>query len=261
MELAINDLPGEGRPLVILHGLLGSGRNWLGPARKLNGSGRRVVMADMRNHGQSPWGRPMTYEAMADDVIELIGRLGAGPVDLLGHSMGGKAAMNLALRQPELLARLILVDIAPVAYSHRSFADYIEAMRAVDLAAIQRRGDADTLLATSIDDVGMRGFLLQNLESDHHHGFRWRVDLELLANSLPELVGWSEPAGVRPYPGPALALRGALSSYVREESLPEFRRLFPKLKVVPIPEAAHWPHVEAPEPFFAALVSFLQGPA
>ena len=258
MELAINDLPGDGRPLLILHGLLGSGRNWLGPARKLNAAGRRVVMADLRNHGQSPWGRPMTYAAMAEDVAELIRRLGAGPVDLLGHSMGGKAAMTLAMAQPDPIARLVLVDIAPVAYGHRSFADYIAAMRAVDLRTVRRRGDADTALSASIEDVGMRAFLLQNLESDGAGGLRWRVDLELLANSLPELVGWEEPAGARPFERPTAVLRGALSAYVREESYPDFRRLFPALDMVTIPQAGHWPHVEAAEPFLAALAGFLE---
>jgi pimeloyl-ACP methyl ester carboxylesterase len=106
----------------------------------------------------------------------------------------------------------------------------------------------------------MRGFLLQNLESDHYHGFRWRVDLELLADSLPELVGWSDPPASRPYPGPTLVLKGALSPYVRVESLPAFRRLFPAMELVAIPEAAHWPHVEAPAPFMTALQSFLDRP-
>ncbi|WP_027133170.1 alpha/beta fold hydrolase [Geminicoccus roseus] len=259
MELAINDLPGEGRPLVVLHGLLGSGRNWLGPARKLNASGRRVVMADMRNHGQSPWGRPMTYPAMADDVAELIGRLDAGPVDLLGHSMGGKAAMNLALRRPDLVARLVVVDIAPVAYSHRSFADFFDAMRALDLGSLRRRGDADTAMARDVEDVAMRGFLLQNLESDGAGGFRWRVDLDLLTESLPNLVGWEDPADVSPFQGPTLALRGALSPYVTGAGEEALRRLFPAVRIEPIPQAGHWPHVEAPVPFLTALGAFLDG--
>lgn len=257
MELAINDLPGEARPLVVLHGLLGSGRNWLGPARKLNAAGRRVVMADLRNHGRSPWGRPMTYPAMADDVAELILRLDAGPVDLLGHSMGGKAAMNLALRRPELVARLIVADIAPIAYGHRSFADHIDAMRALDLAGIRRRGDADTAMAGDVEDVGMRSFLLQNLESDGEGGLRWRVDLDLLAEALPNLVGWDDPPDATPYPGPTLALRGALSPYVTGEGEAALRRLFPHARIEAIPEAGHWPHVEAAGPFLAALTRFL----
>ncbi len=257
MELAINDLPGQGRPLVILHGLLGSGRNWLGPARKLNASGRRVVMADLRNHGRSPWGRPMTYPAMAEDVAELILRLDAGPVDLLGHSMGGKTAMNLALRRPELVARLVVVDIAPVAYGHRSFADHIGAMRALDLGSIRRRGDADTLMAGDVEDVGMRSFLLQNLGSDGQGGFRWRVDLDLLASALPDLVGWNDPPEATPYEGPTLALRGALSPYVTGEGEAALRRLFPSARIESIPEAGHWPHVEAAEPFFTALTAFI----
>lgn len=258
MELAINDLPGEGRPLVILHGLLGSGRNWLGTARKLNTSGRRVVLVDLRNHGHSPWGRPMTYPAMAGDIAQLVDRLDAGPVDLLGHSMGGKAAMCLALQQPDRLARLILVDIAPVAYGHRSFADYIDIMRRLDLDALHRRSDADTAMAKDIADVTMRSFLLQNLESDDSGGFRWRVDLDLLAEALPDLVGWQEPEGSRAFHKPAIVLRGALSPYVQDQALPEFRRRFPTLQVATIEGAAHWPHVEAAEAFLAELNGFFQ---
>ena len=258
MELAINDLPGSGTPLVILHGLLGSGRNWLGPAKKLNAAGRHVVMADLRNHGHSPWGEPMTYPAMAEDVAELIQHLGAGPVDLLGHSMGGKAAMTLALSQSELVERLIVVDIAPVAYSHRSFADFIDAMRKLDLSSIQRRGDADTVMAADVDDVGMRAFLLQNLESDQNGGFRWRVDLEVLSRALPAMVGWQDPPDAAPFDRPTLVLRGALSPYVKDEGVAALRRLFPKVRIDAVPEAGHWPHVEAAEPFMAALTAFLE---
>ena len=258
MELAINDLPGSGTPLLILHGLLGSGRNWLGPARKLNAAGRYVVMADLRNHGHSPWGEPMTYPAMAEDVAELIQHLGAGPVDLLGHSMGGKAAMTLALSQSELVERLIVVDIAPVAYSHRSFADYLDAMRKLDLGNVERRGDADTAMAVDVPDVGMRAFLLQNLESDQNDGFRWRVNLDLLSESLPAMVGWQDPPGAAPFEKPTLVLRGALSPYVEDEGVAALHRLFPKMQIEAVPNARHWPHVEAAGPFMAALQDFLE---
>ena len=263
MELAINELAGADlanadRPLVILHGLLGSGRNWLGPAKKLNAAGRRVVLADMRNHGHSPWGEPMTYPAMAEDVAELIKRLSTGPVDLLGHSMGGKAAMTLALSQPELVERLIVVDIAPVAYGHRSFADFIDAMRKLNLSQVKRRGDADTAMAADVPDIGMRAFLLQNLEGAEGGGFRWRVDLELLSRALPDMVGWQDPPGAMPFEKPTLVLRGALSPYVQGEGVAALHRLFPEVQIEAVPEAGHWPHVEAAEAFMAALQAFLR---
>ncbi|WP_159714195.1 alpha/beta fold hydrolase [Geminicoccus flavidas] len=260
MELASNVLPGEGRPLVVLHGLLGSGRNWLGPARRLNESGRPVVLADLRSHGQSPWARPMSYDAMADDVARLIAGLDSEAVDLLGHSMGGKVAMNLALRRPDRVARLVLVDIAPIAYRHRSFTDYLLAMRALDLAQVQRRGDADRLMEPAVPDVAMRSFLLQNLESDGGGGFHWRVDVDLLLAALPDLVGWTDPPGTPPFTGPALALRGALSPYVDEVGEAALRRLFPAVEIESLPEAGHWPHVEAAEPFLSALQAFLVRP-
>src|SRR6056297_358673 len=164
---APTDRPG----LVIVHGLYGSGRNWGVIAKRLADS-RHVVAVDQRNHGASPWFDTHSYEDMAADLADVFEETGA-PCDVLGHSMGGKAAMVLALTRPDLVNSLIVADIAPVAYEHSQI-QYIEAMKAVDLSRVERRSDADRALATGIEDQGIRAFLLQSLDVKEK---RWRLNL------------------------------------------------------------------------------------
>jgi pimeloyl-ACP methyl ester carboxylesterase len=244
----------SGRPaLVILHGLLGSARNWGGIARALAGT-RRVVALDLPNHGASPWSEAMDYRFLAAEVAACIETLG-GPAAVLGHSMGGKAAMALALTRPELVERLVVADIAPVAYAH-SFAPYIRAMRAVPLGALARRGDADALLAPHIPDPGVRAFLLQNLETGEA-GYRWRPNLAVLGAAMDDLLGFPAFAATTRYDGPVLVLAGARSDYVRPEHLAEILRLFPAARVETIAGAGHWLHADQPEAFIAVLRRFL----
>ncbi len=243
---------GAGPTLVILHGLLGSARNWAGIARAL-ADRRRVVTLDLPNHGASPWGETMDYPFLAAEVAAVIEGLG-GPAAVLGHSMGGKAAMVLALARPELVERLVVADIAPVAYGH-SFLPLIRAMRAVPLGRLARRADADAWLAPHIPDPAVRAFLLQNLEAGEG-GYRWRPNLAVLGAAMDDLLGF--PAGVgRPYDGPVLVLAGARSDYVQPGHLPEIRRLFPAARVETIAAAGHWLHADQPAVFVAALRRFL----
>ena len=243
---------GEGPPLVVAHGLFGSARNWGAVARRLSDI-RRVVAVDMRNHGESPWSEDHSYEAQAADLAEVIGAEG-GRADLLGHSMGGKAAMALALARPDLVASLVVADIAPRAYGH-SQRDLIRAMRAVDLGAVERRSDADAPLAERVPDPAVRAFLLQSLDAS---GRRWRLNLDALDHEMDRITGWPEPSGR--HDGPALFLRGEASDYVAEADLPEIRRLFPQARVETLPGAGHWLHAEAPRPFEAAVRAFLKHP-
>ena len=151
----------HGPPVVILHGLLGSARNWGTFGRHLSAT-RRVFALDLRNHGASPWADQMTYDQMADDVRSFLTDRGIESAAVIGHSMGGKVAMRLALCHGSAVARLVVVDIAPVAY-RRDFHAYVEAMRRLDLSGLKRRADADPLLAVDIAEAGVRAFLLQNL--------------------------------------------------------------------------------------------------
>lgn len=246
---------GEGTPpVVILHGLLGSARNWSSFARQL-GATRRVFALDLRNHGASPWADEMTYDGMADDVRAFLDRQGLPAAAVIGHSMGGKVAMRLALAHGGQVDRLVVVDIAPVAYQ-RDFHAHVEAMRGLDLSQISRRAEADALLAEQIDDAGVRGFLLQNLVSGDD-GLAWRVPLDALAANMPAIMGFPEPGAAERYEGPALFVTGGRSDYAGPEHHPEILRLFPNAQFAAIPDAGHWVHAEAPQQFFEVVGAFL----
>lgn len=244
MQLS-SQISGEGAPLVVIHGLFGSARNWAGICRAL-ADVRQVHALDLRNHGSSPWSEQMNYPLMAEDVAEYITGRGLAPCDVLGHSMGGKTAMQLALTHPELLERLIIVDIAPITYVRESHAEYVAAMKRVDLGQATRRADIDAQLAPVITDDSLRAFLLQNLISENGH-FRWRINLDGIGANLPNLVAFPEHDGH--FPGPATFLAGERSDYIRPRDEAAMKRLFPAAKLIEIGASGHWPHAEQPEKF------------
>lgn len=245
---------GKGAPLVILHGLFGSARNWQAIAKRL-APAYRVYALDLRNHGDSPWSQAMSYADMADDVRGFIEGEGLERPALLGHSMGGKAAMVLALARPALVRALIVIDIAPVAYPH-SFLPYVQAMQGVDLASIERRGQVETALAQRIADAGIRQFLLQNLR--YREGrYAWRLNLEALTSNMPELLDFPRvDAGA--YDGPTLFVHGGRSTYVRPEHRQPIRQLFPQAKLHELADAGHWLHVDQPQAFTDTVRGFLE---
>ncbi len=243
--------PTEASALVIAHGLFGSGRNWGVIARRL-ADGREVVAVDMRNHGDSPRADTQSYPDMAADLAEVIAHLGA-PVDLLGHSMGGKAAMQLALTHPDLIRRLVVADIAPVAYDHDQ-SRHVQAMSALDLEQITTRAEADSALAAQLDDPALRAFFLQSLDLRQKPP-RWRLNLPVLLAEMPKIVGWPGTEGR--FDNAALFLTGAESSYVRPEHRETIRTLFPKARFARIPGAGHWLHSEKPREFEETVAVFL----
>lgn len=249
LNVVTHGAPGDQPPILIAHGLFGSARNWGVIARRL-AEGRHVLAVDMRNHGESPWSDSHSYPDLAADLAEVIAAHG-GIADVVGHSMGGKAAMALALTRPEAVRRLVVADIAPVAYGH-SQQPMIDAMRAVDLAHVESRRDADAQLAAIVPEEGVRAFLLQSLDVA---GRRWRLNLDALSAEMPLIVGWSDLSGS--FGGPALFLSGALSDYVKPEHRDTIRRLFPATRFAKIPGAGHWLHAEKPREFEAALRAFL----
>lgn len=246
MEL-FTHLVGHGRPrFAFLHGLFGQGRNWSAIAKGLAGDGASLLV-DLPNHGRSPWTDHFSYADMADAVAaDLRERLGPlGNLVVVGHSMGGKTAMVLALRRPEVVRGLVVIDIAPDDSSHGyGFGRLIAALRDLDLASFDNRDEADAALAARVPDEGVRSFLLQNLRRTRR-GFAWHPNLELLARDLPLISGFPVVGGS--YPGPVLWLRGEDSGYVRDEHLPAMRRLFPRHTLVTVPGAGHWVHSDAPE--------------
>lgn len=243
---------GEGEvPLIIVHGLFGSARNWRVLQKRLSAQ-RRVIAVDLRNHGDSPWDADNSYEALAEDLAEVIGANG-GVADVLGHSMGGKAAMVLALTRPELVRKLIVADIAPVAYTHTQ-AGHIEAMKSVDMSVVTRRSEADKQLATRVPDAPLRAFFLQSIELADGPA-RWKLNLEALGAEMPKIMSF--PALNATFNGATLMLYGGLSDYVKPEVLPEILRLFPRAEFAEIEGAGHWLHAEKPREFQAAVEQFL----
>lgn len=247
------DLP----PVILAHGLFGSGKNLGGLARRLAET-RRVISVDMRNHGDSPQDPDHSYAALAGDLAEVIaaraGHEAGGQADVLGHSMGGKAAMMLALTRPALVRRLVVLDIAPFAYGH-SQSGLIDAMEAVDLDGLRLRSEADAQLARQIPEPGVRAFLLQSLDLKSQPP-RWKFNLRALREQMPQLVGWPESvAGA--FDGPVLVLAGAQSDYCREPQVAAIRAAFPQAQIRILAGAGHWLHADRPAEVAELVANFL----
>ncbi len=243
--------------VVFLHGLFGQGRNFTGIAKALLPD-LRSVLVDLPDHGRSPWTASFDFSAMADSVAELLraGPAAHGPVHVVGHSMGGKVAMLLALRHPELVDRLVVVDISPVDHADMSeFRHLLEALATLDLTTLQNRADADAELAGPIPDPRVRGFLLQNLRHDHGV-WRWQANLDLLRRDL-SLVGGFPDTGAATFDHPVLWVAGQRSRYIQPEHAGPMRRLFPRTFQVTVKGAGHWVHSEQPVAFVSALRHFL----
>ncbi len=243
--------PSEKPSLLIAHGLFGSGRNWRAIARRFS-SDRQVITVDMRNHAGSFWNDVHTYDALADDLENTL-TTSNGPVDVLGHSMGGKAAMVMALRNPANLNRLLVADIAPIAYSHSQISN-IDIMRSVDLSAITRRSEADVLLKEQLPEAASRAFLLQSLEFAEN-GNRWTLNLDALANNMDHIVGFPDVTGQ--CQKQTLFIKGGASDYIQPAHMDTINTLFPHSELVEIPNAAHWVHAENPRAFIDVVAAFL----
>jgi esterase len=257
IELAANEF-GSGPPVAILHGLFGSGRNWRSVAQHL-AARHRVLSFDLRNHGASPWADGMTYGEMVEDLRATLRTRGIERCALLGHSMGGKIAMLMALLHPGEVDRLVIVDIAPAANPPNLLA-YIHAMRTVALRGVKRRAEVDVALAGAVPDPAERAFLLQNLVIDEEAA-RWRLNLEAIERDFPEIVGFPDLAAGTAYRGPALFVAGARSNYIQPEHVPAIRRLFPQARIVRIEDAGHWVHAEQPQAFLQTVGPFLSSAA
>jgi esterase len=246
------NLGGEaGPPFVLLHGLLGSSRNWQTAGKELAAS-RRVYALDLRNHGLSPHVSQMPYESMMADVLAWLDAHGVGTAELVGHSMGGKVAMLLACRHPERVSRLVVVDIAPKAYSWPERRQEFAAMNELDLQSLRSRGDAEARLEARVPGWAERKFLTTNLERLEGGGWKWQVNLPAITAALGELEGNPVAAGDR-FAGPALFITGAKSAYVKPGDHDVILRHFRSARFEVIPDTGHNPHIEAREAFVRAL--------
>lgn len=246
---------GEGPAFVIMHGLFGMLDNWQTLARKW-ADRYRVVLVDLRNHGRSPHLDEMDYDLMAEDVATLLEELGIDQCILLGHSMGGKVAMQTALTYPELVKRLVVVDIAPRRY--RAGHDTIfAALEAFDPATITDRKAAAAAMEAYVSDPGIQLFLLKNLTRNPEGGFRWRMNLPVIKENYLKLIGPVGQIGDS-YDSPSLFLRGGNSGYVQDDDMELIEMLFPAAELVTVPGAGHWVHAEKPAELMATVNVFLE---
>jgi esterase len=242
---------GSGMPVVILHGLFGSARNWQTIARRL-ATDYSVITVDLRNHGSSPHVARMDYVALGADLSKLLETLDLRDVSLIGHSMGGKTAMTLVLREPDRIARLIVVDIGPGAYANE-YDEMLDAMTNLDLDTITSRGDADSRLAPAIPDKDIRLFILHSLRFNGDVPPTWRFNLATIRNGIGDLIGAIPCAETARFDRPAYFIGGENSTRIRDGDLAAIGRHFPTARMVTISNAGHWPHAENPQEFLTKL--------
>ncbi|MEX2524258.1 MAG: alpha/beta fold hydrolase [Gammaproteobacteria bacterium] len=249
------NIHGEGQPLIVLHGLFGSSRNWNTVAKEL-ARDRQVIAVDLRNHGDSEHTETMTWINMVEDIDTLMTELGIASAALLGHSMGGKAAMAFALSLPQKTDALIVADIAPVAYEPVHI-ELIDAMLSLPLDEIHNRAEAEQhLLDAGVADSMVRQFLLSNLTRSNG-SYVWRLNLPVLRESMPDMAGFPEDWPAAPYEGPARFLAGGESDYILPKHYQVISRLFPRATVHTIEGVGHWLHAEKPEAFVSEVRDFL----
>ena len=243
---------GEGKPMVILHGLFGASDNWLTMAKRL-GKFRKLYILDQRNHGQSPHSQNFGYESMVGDLEKFVEEHKLTTPDLLGHSMGGKVAMHFAVKHPELLSKLIVVDIAPKHYPiHHDV--ILEGLKAIDIEHLISRSEADKELAEYVEQPGIRQFLLKNLKRNDH-GFEWKMNLDTIYNNVANVGEGLKASDV--VQNQTLFIRGGLSRYILDEDIPNIKKHFPNGKIETIDQASHWVHAEQPEALCKLVESFL----
>jgi pimeloyl-ACP methyl ester carboxylesterase len=245
---------GQGPPLIILHGLFGSLENWHSISLNL-AADFQVFAVDQRNHGRSPHTPEMSYPLMAEDLKELVANQQIEAVNVLGHSMGGKTAMLFALTYPELVQKLIILDIAPRAYSdhHR---EILNALTLLDLTSLKSRAEMESQLAPSIPDLAVRRFLLKNVKRDQAGAFYWQMNLPAIEANYARLSEAVSNHG--PFEKPTLFIRGECSNYIRDQDLHVIDKLFPQVEHCKITGAGHWVHAEAPEAFLRKVREFLK---
>jgi esterase len=246
------EVVGEGRPFVILHGLLGSADNWRSMTRRL-GALYQVFAVDLRNHGRSPHSDILDYDVMTADLREFMEQQALHGTILLGHSMGGKVAMQFAIDYCERVDRLVIVDIAPKPYKP-SQRYLLKALRSVDLTRCSSFADVDAALTPEVSSESLRQFLLKNLARDENGHLRWKIHLEAIDRNYDRLLRGL--AVERSFSKPTLFIRGGRSNYIEDNDASLIRQMFPQAEIATLPGAGHWAHVDQPEEFFQTVVNF-----
>jgi len=247
---------GQGKPLIILHGLFGISDNWVSFGKKIAEEGYEVYIPDLRNHGQSPHSPSFNYLALVDDLFEFIDEHELEDAVILGHSMGGKVAMRFALENPQFLTKLIIVDISMRAYEARPHhKNIIKAMQQVDFNTITSRQEVDAVLVKQIKDPRIRLFAMKNLHRIESKKFEWRLYLDGILDNLDQMFDGIEADEV--FNKPSLFIRGGASDYITDADIPQINSAFPLNKLYTIEGATHWVHAEAPDLFYKYVSEFL----
>lgn len=245
---------GEGSPIIILHGLLGSLDNWQ-TVSKFFGQKYQVITLDARNHGRSQHLELFSYEAMVQDVIDTMESMSIQKAHFIGHSMGGKTAMHLSLMHPEKVDKLVVVDIAPVNYeSHHQ--DVFDAIYAVPLQSISQRADAEAIISSHIDEYDVVQFIMKGLYRNEENQFAWRYNVDDIYQSYDQIIGFEPAAHL--FEGPVLFLKGSNSKYIQSKDWTLIQDYFPNASLHVIEGAGHWLHAEKPQEFIQSVSAFLQ---
>jgi len=253
MNLFFQEL-GQGNPLIILHGIFGSGDNWLTLGRQF-AENRRVFLLDQRNHGRSPWDDAFSYQLLADDLLEFMDAQGLAQADIIGHSMGGKVSMLFALQHPERVKSLVVVDIAPRMYNLQEHKHILGTLANFELNNYQTRTEIDQTLAADLPEYGTRQFILKNIYRNQNHEFAWRLNVKALNDNLTE-IGMPLNSEQR-FATPTLFIAGGKSKYIQPEDHARIHTLFPQARIATVPQAGHWVHAEAPDALFALVNDYL----
>ena len=246
---------GNLNPVVICHGLFGSRKNWRTIGRSLSRLGVQVIAVDMRNHGKSFWDKEHSYIDLSEDLKNVIDQFG-GVADLIGHSMGGKAAMTLSLQYPKSVGKLVVIDIAPINYAHDQSVN-IKAMQQLELRDIKSRAEAASELSKYVRDASLCAFFLQSLEFQDGINGRWLINLASLERNLAKIMRFPEINGSSFVN--SLFIRGALSDYINEADFSAIKRYFPNSQIITVDDAGHWVHVEKQKLLLNYLTNFLLG--
>ena len=244
--------------IFITHGLFGSKRNWMSTAKALSEElNQRVVVIDIRNHGSSFWSDTHDYSSLGEDLLRLADHFGS-KVDLVGHSMGGKAVMSASLLNPKKFGRLVVIDIGPVIYEQTDFVEFISGMKQLDMSDIISRRHADQFLTSFVPDQNVRSFLLQNLVYKETGKYEWKMNLRSIEKNMAEIASFPTYQGQ--FLGKTLFIKGSESTYISDSTITEIKRYFPHHSIVKIEQAGHWPHIDQPKAFQEKLINFLTEP-
>ncbi len=246
---------GTGKPMIMLHGLLGMSDHWI-PAAKQFSNNFRVIIPDLRNHGQSPHSTDFSYEIMQSDIAELMHELNINTATVIGHSMGGKLAMLLALNHPEKVEQLIVEDISPVEYSADENHEIIQAIGKIHLSAINNREELRQSVLKATPDPMLQGLISKNMTTGTDHPFMWKPDISSISDNLTNIYSFPVSAE-KNYYKQTLFIKGGNSPYIADSHMSTIHQFFPQAKISTVEDSGHWVHAEKPVEFFEACRAFL----